>query len=647
MRTAAIICLFAIYSVFLISCNSGIAPSVSSPNGKIKVEVNTDNQGMIRYSVYYSDTLLIDQAPLGIIRSDVSFDKNLQLTEVSKEEPVHTNYSLLYGKKKNVNYSANRRSYDFVNPKGKKMNIIFQISNDGIGFRYSFPGKSDKSLKITSELTGFKFKEGTHTWIQPKAKAKTGWCHVNPSYEENYQNNIAVKDIPDSTYGWVFPALFHYKNFWMVLSETFPQGNYCGSHLFHPKNSLELNIAFPEKSEGFPGGVVLPESKLPWKTPWRIIGIGDKLSTIAESTLGTDLMPPPAKGDYSWVKPGRSSWSWVLMKDASVNYKTQKEFIDYAADMGWEYCLIDADWDQTIGWDKIKELADYAAKKNVGLLLWYNSSGSWNTTVYTPKGKLLTHASREAEFTKLEKAGIKGIKVDFFGGDGQSMMTYYLDILKDANEHHLMVNCHGSTLPRGLERTYPNLVSMEAIRGLEYATFEQASADRVPVKSTIVPFTRNVFDPMDFTPVCFTEYDHDHRVTGNGAELAQAVVFLSGIQHYAVTPKGMATVPDYVKNVMKEIPVAWDETRFIAGFPGKYVVIARRKEGTWYVAGINGENAPLKLNLHIPIVAGLHTELITDGANNRSFRQQKMTMDQQGKFDITLIPYGGFLLKTE
>ena len=189
------------------------------------------------------------------------------------------------------------------------------------------------------------------------------------------------------------------------------------------------------------------------------------------------------------------------MKDQSVNYEVQKEFIGYAAEMGWEYCLIDVGWDTTIGWEKIAELAAMAAGKNVGLILWYNSAGDWNTVPYHPKDKLLTHESRMEEFARLKALGIRGIKVDFFGGDGQSMMDYYQDLLADAHEFHLMVNCHGSTLPRGLHRTWPNLVSMEAVRGLEFATFGQESADRVPSKATTLAFTRNAFDPMDFTPL--------------------------------------------------------------------------------------------------------------------------------------------------
>jgi hypothetical protein len=313
--------------------------------------------------------------------------------------------------------------------------------------------------------------------------------------------------------------------------------------------------------------------------------------------------------------------------------------------MGWEYCLVDALWDSTIGWTKMKELADYAAQKKVGLLVWYNSAGDWNTTYQTPKSKLLTSESRNAEFAHLKEIGIKGVKVDFFGGDGQSMLDYYIDILKDAHKYQLMVNCHGATLPRGLERTYPNLVSMEAIRGLEYATFGQETADLVPHKSTLLTYTRNIFDPMDFTPVCFTEYDNNKRITQNGAELAQAVIFLSGIQHYAEIPAGMAKMPDYVKQAMKDIPVTWDETKFIDGFPGEYIVLARRTGNVWFIAGINSTDENIDLNLAIPFAQSKTAEIITDGEASHSFTKQGVEFGSEGEINLTIKAYGGFLIR--
>jgi hypothetical protein len=355
-------------------------------------------------------------------------------------------------------------------------------------------------------------------------------------------------------------------------------------------------------------------------------------------------MDQPVRG-ISFVKPGKSSWSWVLYKDDSTIFSVQKRFIDYASDMGWAYTLVDADWDQKIGYDSAKMLADYGRSKGVGILLWYNSSGDWNTTVYTPKSKLLTHADRQKEFSRLKEMGIKGIKVDFFGGDGQSMMSYYQDIFEDAGKYGLLVNCHGTTLPRGWERTYPNLLTMEAVRGFEFLTFEQANTNHEPSHSCVLPYTRNVFDPMDFTPVCFSEIPNMHRLTTNSFELALSVLFYSGIQHYAEVPEGMASVPVYVKDFMKEVPSTWDEIKFLQGYPGKLVVMARRKESTWYIAGINGENSAKNISVNTNFIPeGTSLIVISDGETNRTFSRKEMKAGEI--MNINLQPYGGFVLKT-
>jgi hypothetical protein len=525
------------------------------------------------------------------------------------------------------------------------MDVIFQVSDDGVAFRYSFPEVSDNVRHITSEKTGFNFVAGTTCWIQPRAASKSGWNKSNPSYEEHYLEEVLLDSISPDDNGWVFPALFRTENCWVNITESWPDRNYCGSHLNKGEGTNEMVIAFPEATEGFTGGVVYPQSILPWTTPWRILTMGGTPGVIVESTHGTDLAKPSVQGDFSYVRPGRASWSWVLMKDPSVNYEVQKDFINYASEMGWEYCLVDANWDTTIGWDKLVDLSRLAAEKNVSLIMWYNSAGDWNTVPYHPKDKLLTNESRTEEFSRLEKLGIRGIKVDFFGGDGQSMMDYYQDILADAHSHHLVVNCHGSTLPRGLHRTWPNLVSMEAIRGLEFATFGQESADKVPSKATTTAFIRNAFDPMDFTPVCFTSYDNWERVTGNGAELAMAVLFLSGVQHYAETPYGMALMPDYVRNMMSAIPVSWDETRFIDGFPGKFLVIARRTGEVWYVAGINAGKESLEMKMKLPFIDHAKGIIITEADSARSFALRNVTMESEKSATVVLRPNGGFVMR--
>ncbi len=630
-----------------IVCNPVGDNTVSSPDGNISVALEITEGGKANYKITFKDRTVLEKSRLGIIREDAVFSKGLELISVSDVKRISDSYTLLHGKKRKANYLANQKIYHLQNEDGMDMDIVFRVSDDGVVFRYLFPGEPDEILKIKEELSSFHFQANTKAWVQPRASSKSGWNMTNPSYEEHYIYDAFLKDVPASDSGWVFPALFYSGGCWTHITETWPERNYCGSHLQRGKDITEYSIAFPEPTEGFTNGSVYPQSTLPWATPWRVLTIGDDPGDIAESTLGTDVARASVLNDISYIKPGRASWSWALMKDPSVNFDTQKKFIDYASDMNWEYCLVDVAWDTQIGWEKMKELAQYAQGKNVGLILWYSSSGDWNTVPFTPKDKLLTKESRHLEFARLKELGIKGIKVDFFGGDGQSMMDYYIDILEDAHAFQLMVNCHGATLPRGLHRTYPNLVSMESIRGIEFATFGQESADKVPRKSTIIPFTRNVFDPMDFTPVCFNEYDNNTRRTGNAAELAQAVLFLSGVQHYAEIPSGMQNVPDYVKQIMRDIPVDWDETVYVDAYPGKYVILARRKDDTWYVAGINGEEAEKEISVFLPFIRKKQGLLITEGDSLRSFKEAEIKLDEYGKYDLPLMGYGGFLMKFE
>ncbi len=619
---------------------------ISSPDKKISVHFRLSDDMKACYDIYYSDSLVMQNSRLGVIMENENFSDQLILKSVSSAETFKDEYEILTGKKRQCSYEGNKKVFHLKNSNGREMDIIFQVSDDGVAFRYYFPGKSDDIKKITSETSSFNFRSGTKAFIQPMSPAKSGWCQVNPSYEEHYVQDVDLDKVPVSEPGWVFPALFKYHDFWMLITETAPDRNYCGCRLKQDSADSEFFIGFPQEPEILPGGALNPESSLPWYSPWRIITLGKGLETIVESTLGTDLAEPSKIKDCSYVKPGRSSWSWVLLKDDSTVYSVQKKFIDYAADMNWEYCLVDADWDQQIGYKLLADLARYAESKGVGILAWYNSSGVWNTTVYSPKSKLLTHNDRMWEFRKLQEMGVKGVKVDFFGGDGQSMMAYYQDIFEDAAAYGLVVNCHGATLPRGRHRTYPNLLTVEAVRGFEYVTFEQLNADREPDHSCMQPFTRNVFDPMDFTPVCFSEVPNIKRITTNGFELAHSVLFWSGIQHYAEIPRGMAKVPAYVKDFLREVPSCWDETEFVEGYPGKYVLIARKSGETWYLAGINGEDNEKEIDVVLPFVdnAGSYM-IITDGDNNRSFDMKKFKYETGKNIKATLKAYGGFVVK--
>jgi len=619
---------------------------VCSPGKHISVKFELSEDGKATYSIYHSDSLVMEHSGLGVIREDEDFSLNMVLDSVSDPEDVTDNYTMLHGKRHNCSYNGTGRVFYMSSAKGHHMDIIFRVSDDGVAYRYYFPGQTDTLVKITSEVSSFNFRSSAKAFLQPCMNSKTGWNMTQPSYEEQYQREIPVGKAAPHEAGWVMPALFNSGRFWISLTETAVDTNYCGSRLSWNSPEGEYAIQFPQATENITGSMVFPESKLPWYTPWRIIAITDNLGQLVESTLGTDLAIPARYDVSSWLKPGKASWSWIMLKDGSINYNTQKQYIDFAASMNWQYCLIDVNWDVTIGYDKIKELATYAAAKNVRLILWYNSAGDWNTvTFYSPHSKMLTHELRTAEFQKLKEMGIAGIKVDFFAGDGQSVMKYYADILKDAAQYNLAVNFHGCTYPRGWARTYPNLISMEAIKGEEFVTFNQEDADAQPAHCCTMPFTRNLFDPIDFTPVNFSGlYDIDRKTT-DGFEIALSVVLLSDIQHFAESKTGMAKQADFIQDYMRNIPDTWDDVKFIDGYPGKYVIIARKSGNRWFIAGINGEAKEHIVNLQLSFLDNTtHGIIITDSVNTKY--PVKRGIDFSSQLKIKMYPYGGFVIKT-
>lgn len=626
------------------SAISFAAPTrIVSLSEKVIVSFDLNEAGAPRYSVEFNGKPALRESRLGLVRDDADFTTGLTLVGKSNAERLRNSYEILTSKRRHNTYAARRQVFHLQAKGGQKMDIIFQVSDDGVAFRYSFPETSPEVRRLKEEVSSFHFLLGTRAWLQPMSEARTGWAQTNPSYEEYYHKGIPV-GTPSPLAGWVYPALFQSGDVWLLVSETALGRDYCGTRLRAESPDGEYTIGFADPREGMKGGAVTPESTLPWATPWRLIVVGT-LSTIAESNLGVDLAEPPSMEFNAKGIPGKASWSWPLLGDRNTNFEVQKRFIDYAAEMGWRYCLIDALWDKQIGYEKMQELIDYGRTKKVAILLWYNSAGDWCTAPQTPRNVMLTRESRMREFERLKAMGIAGLKVDFFGGDGQSMIAYYHDILTDAAKYGLSINFHGATLPRGWQRTYPNLMTMESIKGLEFITFEQKNADEEPTHATMLPFTRNVFDPMDFTPVVLDRINKIQRRTTSAFELALSVLFMSGIQHYAEIPEGMAKAPQYVKDFMKEVPSVWEDVKLLDGMPGEYVVLARKGEGHWYVAGINGGKEPktVKLDLHLLFARGNLT-LITDGGTDPlGFRQVKVPVDRRRKVEVTLAPAGGFV----
>jgi alpha-glucosidase len=615
------------------------AATLSSPDGRVAVTVAAAPSGALTYAVARAGKPVILPSPLGLRLQGADLASGLTIAAVSKVKPVRDSYELATGKKRRITYAANEQVYTVRNAQGQAMELAFRVSNDGVAFRYRVAEPSLPHKTFLSESTAFSFDKSARAWLQPMAVAQTGWSNTNPSYEEHYQREIAVGAPSPMPAGWVFPALFRSGDTWVALTEANMDGSFHASRLAAESPDGRYRLAPPSAPEVFPNGGLLAQSRGELVTPWRIIALGS-LKTLVESTLGTDLAAPAIAFDKARVQPGHASWSWALLKDEATVLEVQKKFVDYAASMRWDYTLVDAEWDRRIGDAKMRELVAYGARKNIGILVWYNSAGAWNKTPQTPRNALLTSEARTREFAKLRAMGVKGIKVDFFGGDGQSMIAYYVDILNDAAKAGLLVNFHGATLPRGWSRTYPNLMTVEAVRGFEFTTFEQADEDAVAVHAAMLPFTRNLFDPMDFTPMVFGDIPNIQRKTRNGFELAESVLFLSGIQHFADTPEGMAGAPAYVKGFLQELPRSWDETRFVDGYPGRHVVIARRAGKAWYVAGLNAGDADLPLELDLSFVGKAGGTLITDGEGERAFSQSRL---EGGKHKISIKAHGGFV----
>ena len=627
-------------------CSKKVPDVITSPDTNISVSVFVTEQNTLAYSVTRAAQPVILQSDLGLQLTSADFTQGITIESRSRVIPVSDDYTLRVGKKSHITYHANEQTFSILNAQQQKLILTFRVSDDGVAFRYAVKDSLIANKTFVNETTSFQFAENTRAWLQPMSVAQTGWSNTNPSYEEHYQMDIAVGTPSTLGAGWAFPALFKTGDNWVLVSEAGINRDWHASRLHHESPNGEYRVAPPQTPEIFIApngekGALLANSSGDLISPWRILAMGD-LPRIMESTLGTDLAEPAISVPDEAIKPGHASWSWAILKDDFTTFDVQKTFIDYAAEMHWDYTLIDADWDKKIGYEKLQELVDYAAQKNIGILVWYNSSGDWNKTPYSPKSELLSHEQRKAVFARLKKIGVKGLKIDFFAGDGQSMIAYYTDIMIDAAAEGLLLNFHGATLPRGWQRTYPHLMTVEAIKGFEFTTFSQADQDSVAAHVAMSLFARNVFDPMDFTPMAFGDIPNIKRVTENSFELAESVLMISGIQHFAEIPEGMATAPEYVKQFLQDLPREWDEVKFIDGYPGKYVVIARRAGDVWYIAGINAEQDNKTLNLDLGFAAHKNAVLITSGDTERSFSQQDI--GAATTHTITLRPSAGFVM---
>lgn len=609
-----------------------------SDNGEVSVRLDLV-QGRLSYEVSFQGETLIKNATLGIIREDSNLSERLSIVSDSEAEVLSQDYSMATGKISRISDRGKSYKYIFQNQEGSKLGLEYEIYNSGFAFRYFFPGSDGKTVTINKDLTTFSFSLQGQAWMQPYDQASK-W---GPAYESDFKSYFNLYQKSPTSAGWSFPALFKFKNdAWLLVSDAGIDGDYVGTHLQYDSIRNVYAMRWPEQGEcyGFNGN--LPIGNLPWQTSWKVYALADGLNGIVNNNIVTHVSPESRIADCTWIIPGFSSWSWLADQNSPKDYHALKKYVDLAADMNWTYSLVDANWNEMINGDLAK-LASYAKSQDVGLFVWYNSAGVHNDVMEKPRDIISDPKRRKNEFRKLNQLGVKGVKIDFFQSDKQFIMELYKEILMDAAEYQLMVNLHGCSIPRGWSRTYPNLVSMESVRGAESYIFDKDYPKKTLTNNTILPFTRNVIGSMDYTPVVFNHNTYPHLTT-YGHELALAVVFESGIMHMGGSIEGYGAIPPFARAFLSEIPSSWDEIKYLIGTPGQDVVLARRKGKQWFIGGINGENQPKKWTLDLSSLKGNHNwEVIADGMSENTFSHKS----NQSSLQIDILPYGGFVARTQ
>lgn len=627
--------------------------TVSSPDNRLRVDVAV-KEGKPVYGVTYQSATILEDSPLGFVANVGDFTRGLTFAGAERKTLDET-YRLDRIKQSEVHYRANELAVSLKDAAGRTFDVVFRVSNNDVAFRYELPRFGETgSIVIEREATGFDFPEGTTTFLTPQSDAMIGWKRTKPSYEEVYKPDAPMSERSQYGHGYTFPGLFHVSgSHWALVSETGVDRRYCASHLSDATPDGLYTVAFPMPEENNGNGTATAGMALPGHTPWRTLTVGDNLTPIVETTVPWDVVEPRYASEHTY-RYGRGTWSWILWQDGSINYDDQVRYIDLAAAMGYEYTLVDNWWDTRIGRERIADLAAYARTKGVSLFLWYSSSGYWNDIEQGPVNCMDDPIVRKREMKWLASLGVKGIKVDFFGGDKQETMRLYEDILSDADDYGLMVIFHGCTLPRGWERMYPNYVGSEAVLASENLVFNQSSDDNEAFNACLHPFIRNTVGCMEFGGVVLnrrlnrTNDGGCTRRTTDAFQLATSVLFQNPIQNFALAPNNLTDAPAAAIEYMKEVPTTWDETRFIDGYPGRYCVLARRHGDRWYIAGVNAGKEPLELKLRLPMFdKGTNLHSYTDNWKSLALEEGQLTVKNPEAVRVTLQPNGGMVLTGE
>ncbi|RAV28021.1 glycoside hydrolase family 97 protein [Sinomicrobium soli] len=631
----SIIVMSGLFFLFISCEEKSAVQELSLKDGLNTIALSLDENGTLYYEVKRNGESLIKKSPLGLVCNQGDFTRGLAVDEVSPVQERRENYRLKVGNSMQIDRALKSKSVSFKNDSGALMTVDLIAGEEGVAFRYRFPEAPADIRIVEEEITGFHIGEGAEAWLQPYNKAGD----YTPAYEDFYLNmdsGDAMSDPRNPSVGWCMPALFNVNNQrnWVLIAESGTDGSYVGCHLSPDSEGGIYKIAFAKKDEKYTLPIdeeadAAPRSDLPWTMPWRVVIIGDKAGDILLSTLITDLAPASKIEDTSWIGSGKASWSWWSHPD-DHSPEIYDGFTDLAVDFDWEYTLFDAGWEEA---NKEGDIIKKALSKGIKPMVWGYSANYFNPE------------ERKKRFKELAAMGIKGVKIDFWCSDRQETMNALQGVFEDAANEHLMVNLHGATVPRGWHRTWPNFMTAEAILGTESYFYEQRFPERAAEQNTVLPFTRNVAGPADYTPVALTMRKFP-RLTTAAHELATSMIYTSGIIHFADSREIFGSFPEEVKNLLKEMPATWDKTECIVGEPGKGIVLSRQKDSLSYIIGINGTAEEHSVKIDLSKYSGEFSafRLIAEGEDPlMEFDSNTYPVDTEWTY--TMAPRGGFIIQ--
>lgn len=587
----------------------------SSPDETQTVLFSINPDGVVEFTAFEDGIVVIGNSATGIKTSLGDFTGGL--TFVDKEETlIEDSYELIGAKTSWVEAEATEMTLSFEKDsnEGVIYQIIVRVYNDGFAFRYAVDGAEEGTeLRISEESTGFQLPKDSTSYTM--------------NYHYAHEQPVDLKTNAQLTGTYDMPFLFESNGTWGLISEAHVTGEYCGASITGKgKGLIDVDFA-PEQN----GDVV---TSVPFQSPWRFAVIGD-LAAINENTMAENLSPECALEDTSWILPGVTSWTW-LNKEGTNNLDVYKRYVDLSAEMGWAYLLLDDGW-QPGNWVDghrafypwTEELIDYAEEKGVGLLVWANHND----------------VNTEEELKALElwaEMGIKGIKVDFFESQAQSMIKEYDALQKKTAECKLLLNPHGANKTTGERRTWPQSLTREGVLGAEQHR-QGGKRSLTAEYNCMVPFIRNAVGPADYTPVMSYQLVDEKAFTVSHM-VANALVYESGIQ--CLSDRDFTYYESPAKNLLKNLPVSWDESHLIDGDPGEYVNIARRYAEDWYVGIICNTERDAELPLDfLNDDQTYYAAIYKDGSKITDIDVEMMEVTSETVLTIPLASKGGASIK--